>query len=225
MVSLHDHNEKVRSEELVTRIRQGQTVALISDAGTPLISDPGYTLLRRLREEQLSVSPIPGPSALISALCVAGLPTDRFVFEGFLSAKAVARKRQLESLQEEPRTLIFYVSRHQVERQLNDCIEVFGAERQATLARELTKLHETVLHDSLNGLLKRWQQSPEQQKGELVLVVAGAPDAVTQSSDLDSLLTVLLEELGPKQAAKMAVKLTHCSRNEAYKRALALKSK
>lgn len=224
MVSLHDHNEEIRSEELVARIKQGQSIALISDAGTPLISDPGYSLLKRLREEQLTVSPVPGPSALISALCVAGLPTDRFVFEGFLPAKSVARKLQLELLKTEPRTLVFYVSKHQAERQLADCIEVLGPERAATLARELTKMHETIWHDSLGGLLERWVQNPDQQKGELVLAVAGAPEAVTESSDLDNMLSVLLEDMGPKQAAKIAVKLTGCSRNEAYRAALALRA-
>ncbi|MFK8030263.1 MAG: 16S rRNA (cytidine(1402)-2'-O)-methyltransferase [Gammaproteobacteria bacterium] len=224
MVSLHDHNEDSRSDQLVARMEQGDSVALISDAGTPLISDPGYTLLKKVRERQITVSPVPGASAVISALCVAGLPTDRFVFEGFLPAKSVARVQRLEGLKQESRTMVFYVSRHQATKQLSDCLEVFGAERSATLARELTKMHETISHGSLEELVVFWDQNPEQHKGELVLVVAGAPEATTDSSGLDALLTVLLEELRPKQAAKLAVKLTGCSRNEAYRAALALKA-
>lgn len=224
MVSLHDHNEETRSEQIILRLEQGESIALISDAGTPLISDPGYTLLKRIREKKLHVSPIPGPSALISALCIAGLPTDRFVFEGFLPAKPVARRQRLEQLKPEPRTLVFYVSRHQADKQLAECAEVFGAQRPATLARELTKLHETIVHESLEGLCDNWRQHPEQQKGELVLVVGGAPEEVTQPSDLDHVLGVLLTGMGAKQAAGMAVKLTGCGRNEAYRAALALKS-
>ncbi len=224
MVSLHDHNEDVRSDQLIKRIEQGESVALISDAGTPLISDPGYTLLKRVRDRNLSVSPIPGASALISALCVAGLPTDRFAFEGFLPAKSVARRQRLEQLSQESRTLIFYVSRHQAEKQLADCAEVFGEERPATLAREITKLHETVRHGTLHALWEFWRENPDQQKGELVLVVGGAPEQESSSSDLEHLLSVLLTEMGAKQAAALAVKLTGCGRNEAYKVALALKS-
>lgn len=224
MVSLHDHNEEARSEQLIGRLLKGESVALISDAGTPLISDPGYGLLSKARQAGITVSPIPGASAVIAALSVAGLATDRFVFEGFLPAKQVARRQHLEALQEEPRTLVFYVSRHQAGRQLLECAEVLGGQRQATLARELTKLHETIVRGSLTELVDYWNEHPEQQKGELVLVVAGAPKAQTSDSALTALLTVLLEEMSPKQAARLAVKLTGCSRNEAYRAALALKT-
>ncbi len=224
MVSLHDHNEEMRTGQLISRIEKGESVALISDAGTPLISDPGYTLLKGARDKHLYVSPVPGPSALISALCVAGLPTDRFSFEGFLPAKTVARHQRLEGLKHEPRTLVFYVSRHQAEKQLADCVAIFGADRPATLARELTKLHETILHGTVEELLQAWRDHPDQQKGELVLIVGGAPEEVTAPSDLNHLLGVLLTEMGAKQAAGLAVKLTGCGRNEAYRAALALKT-
>lgn len=223
MVSLHDHNEDTRSDELIRRLQTGESIALISDAGTPLISDPGYSLVSKARANGLAVSPIPGASALIAALSVAGLPTDRFAFEGFLPAKSVARTQRLATLACESRTLVFYVSRHQAGKQLADCIVAFGADRPATLARELTKLHESVTHGSLAELQNFWLAHPDQQKGELVLVVAGAAQQRPESGELEEVLRTLLEEVGAKQAARLAVKLTGCSRNEAYRAALALK--
>src|SRR5690242_12028000 len=173
-LALHEHNEREKSAELVHRLREGAQIALISDAGTPLVSDPGYRLVRAAREAGIAVSPVPGACAAIAALSVAGLPSDRFVFEGFLPAKAAARRAHLQTLMTEMRTLIFYESSHRIVEALEDLVVVFGGERRAVLARELTKLFETVLDGALAELAARVNTDSNQQRGEFVLLVAGA---------------------------------------------------
>jgi len=223
LISLHEHNEQSRIPQLLSQLRQGKALALISDAGTPLLSDPGYPLLRSLREHGLRAVPIPGPSSLLAALSVAGLPTDRFVFEGFLPAKAVARRRRLELLAPEERTLAFFEAGHRIQASLQAMMEVFGADRRAVLARELTKVFEEI-HGATLAELCDWLAAAENRcKGEFVVLVQGAPPpAATPDPELRRLLTVLLEELPIKQAVAAAVRLTGVKKNLLYDLALEL---
>lgn len=223
MLSLHDHNESQRVAGLLERLQAGEDVALVSDAGTPLINDPGYTLVRTVRQSGVKVVPIPGPSALITALSVAGLPTDHFVFEGFLSSKPAARRARLKALAQESRTLVFYESPHRILATLADLRDVLGAEREAVVARELTKTFETLHGDQLGALYEWAEADSNQQRGEFVLVVAGVSE-VAESSEVDEehLLQVLLEELPVKQAASLAARITGGKRNALYARALQL---
>ncbi len=230
MVSLHDHNEERRAPELVARLQSGANIALVSDAGTPAISDPGYDLVRACVTAGIEVVAIPGPCALVAALSIAGLPTDRFCFEGFLPARGAARRARLAGLASEPRSLVFYESPHRVKDMLEDCAEGFGGERPAAVAREITKLHETCYRGTLAVLAARAAAEPEFGRGEIVLVVHGAPAAAADESGadghggaLDRVLAPLLAELPLKQAAHLAAKIAQVRDNEAYKRALALK--
>jgi 16S rRNA (cytidine1402-2'-O)-methyltransferase len=222
----HEHNEIQQSAILIENLRKGSSIALISDAGTPLVSDPGYRLVESAHAAGIRVVPIPGACAAISALSAAGLPTDRFVFEGFPPAKTAARIRYLTTLQHEQRTLVFYESCHRISESLRDMAQVFGANRPATLAREITKTFETIRKSELGELSDWVAQDADQQKGEIVLVVAGhsavAEDGTT--AGLDAMLQVLIEELSLKQAAAIASKLTGIGRNITYKRALELKA-
>lgn len=224
--SFHEHNETRQVAQIVKRVAAGGRVALISDAGTPLISDPGFRLVAALREQGHTIVPVPGPSAVVSALSVAGLPTDRFCFEGFLPAKAPARRRILHTLASEPRTLIFFESPRRILSALNDLAAEFGAERPAVLARELTKIHETVIGNTLAELCDWLEAHPEQRRGECVLVVAGAAPqsqagapAQARTSDL---LRALMEEVPVKQAVAVAARVTGAKRNALYAQALAL---
>lgn len=222
LLSLHEHNEAGRIPGLIERLRDGSTVALVSDAGTPLVSDPGYQLVSAALAEGIRVVPIPGPSALLTALAASGQPTDRFVFEGFLPAKAQARRKRLQALRDESRTLILYESSHHVEATLADLVDIFGSERSATFARELTKAFETVRRDTL-GVLREWVAGdPDQRRGEIVLVIAGASEAATAAGalELDRVLELLLAELPPARAAAVAARLTGVSRREVYARAM-----
>lgn len=225
MFALHEHNERELSPRLLEQLEQGQTLALISDAGTPLISDPGYRLVNLARAAGVQVVPVPGPSALIAALSVSGLPTDHFVFEGFLPSKQLARKARLEALRAEPRTLVFYEASHRVLDCLKDMQVAFGVERYAVLARELTKQFETVRGDSLQNLLRWVNDDPNQQKGEFVILVEGRQAAEGHAIDAEAerILTLLLEELPIKTAAKLAARITGLNKRALYDRALRMK--
>jgi 16S rRNA (cytidine1402-2'-O)-methyltransferase len=223
MMALHEHNEREQSSEIIKKIQSGQKIALISDAGTPLISDPGYHLVAAAHEAQVPVFPIPGASALIAALSASGLPTDRFVFEGFLPSKSVARHDYLQNLVDEPRTLIFYEAPHRLLESLESMLVVFGEQRVAVLAREITKLYETIKQLPLGELTEWVRTHPEQQKGESVIMLAGAapgPDKQHVELDVDTLLTTLLTKLSVKDAAHMVSHLTGLAKNQLYARAL-----
>jgi len=216
--ALHEHNERAASDQLVERMREGAQIALISDAGTPLISDPGFRLVRAAREAGVVVSPVPGACAVIAALSVAGLPSDRFVFEGFLPAKSAARRAHLETVQAETRTLIFYESSHRIDETLNDALAVFGGERRAALARELTKLFETVVDGTLAELAARVAADADQRRGEFVLLVAGAAEDVDAARLLEGqrVFDLLRRELPPSRAAKVAAEITGAPRKALY---------
>lgn len=221
--SLHEHNEQAQIEPLLVRLRAGDDLALVSDAGTPLISDPGYRIVQAARAAGVTVVPVPGPSALIAALSVAGLPTDRFVFEGFLSAKTTARRARLQALVDEPRTLVFYESSHRIQETLADFAELFGAEREAVIARELTKAFEQVQGGSLAGLNAWLAADSNHLRGEFVVLVAGAPTPVETdiSAEASRVLKLLLKEMPVKQAAAMAAEITGARKNALYQFALA----
>ncbi len=221
MISLHEHNEQARVPELLARLEDGVTIALVSDAGTPLISDPGFRLVAAARSAGLTVSPIPGPCAAVAALSVAGLPTDRFVFEGFLPSRGAARRRRLEALLGERRTLVFYESVHRIVALLKDLAEILGPDRQASVARELTKLHETVTGGALADLAQAVEQDTATRRGEYVVVVRGAGARSGKEAPRE-LLTLLLEELPPARAAAVAARLTGRPRDEVYRMAVAL---
>jgi 16S rRNA (cytidine1402-2'-O)-methyltransferase len=217
LVALHEHNEEVVSERLVARLLAGESLALVSDAGTPLVSDPGFRLVRAARAAGVRVSPLPGPCAFIAALSVAGLPSDRFVFEGFLPSKAGARRERLQQLAAEPRTLAFYESAHRIEQALVDMAAAFGDDRPAVLAREMTKLFETVLDGTLAELVARVAADPDQRKGEFVVLVQGAgEDADARIAEGRRLYAKLGEHLPPSTAAKLAAELSGAPRKALY---------
>jgi 16S rRNA (cytidine1402-2'-O)-methyltransferase len=228
-VSLHDHNEGVRAIEIIAGLREGKSVALVSDAGTPAISDPGFELVRAVAAAGIDIIAIPGPCAAIAALSIGALPTDRFCFEGFLPARAAARRQRLKSLEQESRTLVIYESPHRVRETLEDCVAAFGEARAATVVREATKLHETTYRGSLLELLLESKSDADFARGEIVVLIGGAPqmpagDADSQANaELDKVLAALLAELPLKQAARLAAQITGARDNEAYKRALFLK--
>lgn len=217
LVALHEHNEQQQAGRLVHRLQAGESLALVSDAGTPLVSDPGFRLVRAAREAGVRVSPVPGPSALAAALSVAGLPSDRFVFEGFLPAKAGGRRERLQQLAGEPRTLILYESSHRIAETLEDMAQAFGPHRHAALARELTKLFETVLDGPLSALAERVRKDPDQRKGEFVLVVEGAgEDGEAVLAEGRRVYGLLAAHLPPSKAARLAADLTGAPRKALY---------
>lgn len=220
-VSVHEHNEHQRIDTIVHQLQSGASVALISDAGTPLISDPGYVVVKGVREAGYKVVPVPGCAALITALSAAGLPTDRFVFEGFLANKSSARKQQLKNLADETRTLVFYESPHRILASLNDMKTVFGEQRVVAVARELTKTYETIHVEPLGELIEWMSSDSNQQKGEFVVVVHGASGG-QQELDAKSLeiLDILLSELPISQAASLAAKITGLKKKVLYQAAL-----
>ena len=226
LLSYHDHNETQQTANLIEKLQGGQRIALISDAGTPLISDPGYQLVRQAHENNIKVVPLPGPCAVITALSASGLPSDRFTFEGFLPAKQQARIECLEKLKGEARTLIFYESTHRIAASLADMAAVFGAERHAVVARELTKTFETLRGDRLDNLCAWVNEDANQRKGEAVLLVRGADLQETDETRIETekVLAVLLEELPVKQAAQLAAKITGGKKNALYQLALEMKS-
>jgi len=226
MLSLHEHNESERIEQLDARLLAGESIALISDAGTPLISDPGFVLVRELRARGRQIIPIPGPCALVAALSAAGLPTDRFLFQGFLPARKAGRRARLEALAGREETLVFYESPHRIRDTLAE-IAVTLKQRQLILARELTKTFETFLDGTAADLLARMDEDPDQARGEFVVMVAGAvPRAGEEAAsfEADALLTALLEEgVGVKQAASVASRVLGGAKKEWYARTQTLK--
>lgn len=223
LVAFHEHNEDAAAPRLVERLARGESVALISDAGTPLINDPGFPLVRLAREAGIRVVPIPGPCALVAALSASGLPADRFAFEGFPPRKPAARKALFETLRDESRTLVFYESSHRVEDALRDLAAVFPPERRLVIARELTKLYETIAATTVGeapGLLER---EPDMRRGEFVLLIEGAaPTADTDelAPEQEGVLRLLLEECSVKTAVALAVKITGARREKVYRAAL-----
>ncbi|MGB5741461.1 MAG: 16S rRNA (cytidine(1402)-2'-O)-methyltransferase [Sedimenticolaceae bacterium] len=222
IMSLHEYNESRAAQRILDYLREGESIALISDAGTPLISDPGFPLVRACLAQGVNVIPVPGACALIAALSVSGQPTDRFRFEGFLPRKQLARRSYLRRMATETATLVFYESSHRILESLCDLRDVFGPDRAATLARELTKIHETVKPGTLGELVAWVEADDKQRRGEFVLIVGGMPAGAVGAMDSDKLLTVLLEELPIKQAATLAARVTGEKRNIIYRRALAL---
>ncbi len=220
--AFHEHNERRATPGILARLRKGCNVALISEAGTPLISDPGFHLVRAALEAGIRVIPIPGPCALISALVVSGLPTDRFVFEGFLPAKPVARRSRLKDLRHETRTMVFFEAPHRILASLHDMQAIFGPERDVTVAREITKAHETVRSDTLAGILHWASQDPNQRKGEITLVVQGAQTNSEQGNEVSRVLSVLLKYLPARAAAAATHDLTGARKNALYRAALDL---
>lgn len=223
LMAYHEHNEDKTAGQLLARLEQGENIALVSDAGTPLIADPGYRLVKAVSEAGYAVVPIPGVSALVTALSVAGLATDRFSFEGFLPAKNEARKKRLAELHREPRTLIFYEAPHRLVASLKTMVEALGADREAVLARELTKRFETILRAPLAKLLQQVEGDADQQRGEMVVLIEGNSAKVDPNSEsVKQTLTTLLQELPVKQAAGLASKLTGVKKNRLYQMALTI---
>jgi len=225
LVSVHQHNEEGRIDELLSRLRDGEQIALVSDAGTPLVSDPGFRLVAAAAAAGMRIVPLPGACAAIAALSVAGLPTDRFVFEGFLPARGAKRRERLAALAGETRTLVFYEAPHRIGEALEDLAEAFGEGRAAVLCRELTKLHESIYRGSLGELRAQAARDEQLARGESVLVVAGRPvqAAAGAADEVERLLRALLPELPLSRAVDVVVALTGERRNAVYPRALALK--
>lgn len=221
LLSLHAYNEQQRSQQILSKLQQGQQVALISDAGTPLISDPGYYLVREARSSGVRVIPIPGASALVAGLCASGLPTEHFVFEGFLPAKSGARRKRLAEFQYETRTTIFYESPHRVLDLIKDMDTVLGSERQVVIARELTKQFETIYQNNVAEMLAWLQADSNQQKGEFVVLLKGCESSeLVDDNEAYRMLKILLAELPVKQAASLTAQLTGAKKNELYQWAI-----
>lgn len=221
LFALHDHNEQQKAQTLLAKLQDGQSVALVSDAGTPLINDPGYHLVRTCREAGVRVVPLPGPCAAIAALSAAGLPSDRFCYEGFLPAKPKGRRDALQALEQEPRTLIFYESTHRLLDSLADICAVLGDARYVVLARELTKTWESI-HGAPVGELLAWVQEDEnRRKGEMVLIVEGhKADEEALPAEALRTLALLQAELPLKKAAALAAEIHGVKKNALYKYAL-----
>ena len=221
-LALHEHNERKVTASLVARLQQGDSIALVSDAGTPLLSDPGYHLVREATALGLRVIPVPGPSAIIAALSAAGLPTDRFCFEGFLPSKSGARCARLEALRQATVSLVFFEAPHRILATLADMQHIFGADRQAVLARELTKTFETFLRGSLEEIHRQVNGDQNQQKGEIVLLVHGASPVEHNGIDPETerVLNILLQDLPVKQAAALTAEITGVKKNRLYQQAI-----
>lgn len=223
LLSLHDHNESGRVDALLRRLKGGAVLALVSDAGTPLLSDPGFVLVRAVAAAGIEVRTIPGPSAVTAALAVAGLPTDRFVFEGFLPTRAGERNAALARLAREPRTLVLFEAPHRIGKTLEQLATVFGTDRAAVIARELTKLHEQVYRGTLGTLRQRALEDADMARGEITLLIAGAPEKRVGDADLLArMLPLLLKDLPPARAAAIAAQLSGVPRRAAYEQALQL---
>lgn len=221
LLSLHAHNEHASSESLLQRLLAGDAVAVVSDAGTPLLSDPGGELVQSAAAAGIEVTAIPGASAIAAALMVAGISTERFCFEGFLPARGAARRDRLVALAREPRTLVFFEAPHRIAESLQDLLAAFGAQRLAAVTRELTKMHESVYRGSLSVLLQRCANEPDMARGEITIVVAGhAPlvgeDSAETQALLQRCLRVLLTDLPPSRAAALAAQIAGVKRSDAY---------
>jgi len=225
LVSLHEHNEAARAAELIDILKAGRDVALISDAGTPLISDPGFRLVNAAQEAGARVCAVPGPSAVTAALSIAGIATDRFIFEGFLAEKTAARRERLAALATETRTLVFYEAPHRLAESLADMVSALGGARQAAIAREMTKMHETLYRGSLDALAAAALRDADMSRGEIVVVIAGADATQERAGEAgEALLRVLLAELPLKQAVDLAVRASGAPRNALYQKALGIKA-
>jgi 16S rRNA (cytidine1402-2'-O)-methyltransferase len=224
LMAYHDHSDKKSSHKILTQLSAGNDIVLISDAGTPLISDPGYRLVLAARQQGINVIPVPGACAAIAALSVAGLPTDRFRFVGFLPAKSTQRKKVLQELAAVPETMVFYEAPHRILDTLKDSVEVFGAEHSGFIARELSKTFETYLHGTLAELVSIVEADSNQQRGEIVLVLAGREETEsTVTVDGERVLRLLLAELPTAKAAALTAKITGGDKKQFYQMALALK--
>jgi len=224
-LSLHDHNERQRQDQIALMLQEGKSIALVSDAGTPLISDPGFHLVRHCRQLGLSVSPIPGACAAIAALSSAGLPTDRFTFEGFLPSKSGARQAKLNELCEETRTMVFYDAPRRAIDTISDIVKTLGSKRYVVIARELTKTFETIHSDSAENLLTWLSQDPNQLKGEMVLIIEGHKSLTDDiPSQVAATLKLLVDELPPKKACAIAAQIYGVKKNTLYELALSLKN-
>ncbi|MGA0381023.1 MAG: 16S rRNA (cytidine(1402)-2'-O)-methyltransferase [Arenicellales bacterium] len=225
LLSLHDHNESQRVNGLIEEMRNGSDVALVSDAGTPLISDPGYRLVRAARDQSIDVLTIPGPSAVTSALSISGLATDRFTFEGFLPSRRSARRASLESLVGETRTMVFFESAKRVADSVSDLCEIFGEQREAALCREMTKRFESILRGDLKEIARYLAAQTEGIKGEIVLVVSGSSEMTGPAIVNEALLLDLLgKALPPRQASEIAARITGGRKNDLYQRLLSLQA-
>ena len=218
LISVHDHNERQRADMIIDRLQQGQQIALVSDAGTPLISDPGFVLVRAVREAGFEVSPVPGCCAFVAALSASGMPSDRFSFEGFLPAKSGARQQALSALADATQTLIFYESTHRIVDSLKDMQSTLGADRFVLVARELTKAFETIKGAPLSELLEWIEADPNQQRGEFVVIVQGAPERADTgiSAEAERILDLLAAELPPKKAAALTAGISGASKKALY---------
>ena len=217
LLSLQEHNEEQKAPQLVQRLCGGQSIALVSDAGTPLLSDPGFRLVRLAAEAGIEVVAVPGPSSITAALSISGLPTDRFTFEGFMPPRHTARVKRLGTLKTEPRTLVFFESSHRIQECLDDLVEVFGEDRAIALCREMTKQFETVLRGSIEEVRQQVSNDQNQRKGEFVLVVAGCRlDLDAGLADALELARALQEHLSASQAARIAARVHGVSRRDLY---------
>lgn len=224
-LSLHDHNERQRQDHIAKLLNEGKSIALVSDAGTPLISDPGFHVVKHLRALKLPVVPVPGACALIAALSASGLPTNKFTFEGFLPSKSGARKAVLSELANETRTMVFYDAPRRAIDTVADIVDMLGTERQIVLARELTKTFETIHHDSAGNILTWLKADPNQLKGEMVLIIEGHHiDPNSISPQIIETLTLLLAELPPKKACAITAEIHGVKKNALYDIALTLKN-
>ena len=224
-LAFHENNEERMTGRIISRLAAGSSVALIADAGTPLISDPGFKLVRQAHARNIPVSPVPGPAALIAALSAAGVAPGKFLFDGFAPARAEARRKRMSALAGTAHTLVFYEAPHRIKAFLADAATIFGAGREATIARELTKKFETIRQGTLGGLIEWMEQDPDQGRGEFVVIIAGAGEEHTDIAELTALLKVLFKSLSLKQAVQIAAELTGVGRNEIYDLAVTLQDK
>lgn len=222
-LSFHEHNEHQRSQQLVELLLSGKEIALVSDAGTPLICDPGYRIVCACRERGVEVIPLPGASAVVTALSASGLPTDRFLFEGFLPRAQVKRRKRLQQLSDFPSTLVFYESSHRILHCLEDMLSLFGEDRRVVVARELTKKYETIIDQPLARLLQTMTADTNQQRGEFVVMVAASESPVMEKGSVERVLQVLVGEMPPNQAARIAARISGRPKRELYQLLLKLK--